>query len=230
MEVQDVVKTIEDLQTNMFAGIVLLLYYLIIYWPRIKDGLGLFSDKKYNLDRVEKNFQLLKLRIEIEQIKKNSDLEPELLEQLEQEMRDRLEKKKSASFTGAQKFLGIPLIIFMTLLTFMELQAIEPETLNTEIDILSGAVFSIIIIIIGFWGIPVLKKQKKGWLRKTSFIAYWTFAFYIISYFLIFIFATNVLDIEQLTESTTGIIFLSSLGCSLLLGFFGRLPFMLHNK
>ncbi|MCU7954172.1 MAG: hypothetical protein KZQ64_12400 [gamma proteobacterium symbiont of Bathyaustriella thionipta] len=112
----------------------------------------------------------------------------------------------------------------------MELQAIEPETVNTEIDILSGAVFSITIIIIGFWGIPVLKKQKKGWLRKSSFIAYWTFAFYIISYFLVFIFVKSVFDIEQLTDSMLGILFLSSLGCSLILGLLGRLPFMHHNE
>ncbi|MCU7940954.1 MAG: hypothetical protein KZQ74_01535 [gamma proteobacterium symbiont of Bathyaustriella thionipta] len=108
MEVQDVVKTIEDLQTNMFAGSVLLLYYLVVYWQRIKDGLGLFSDKKYNLDRVEKNFQLLKLRIEIEQIKKDSGLDSELLEQLEQEMQARLEKKKVRPLPAHKNFWLFP--------------------------------------------------------------------------------------------------------------------------
>ncbi len=226
MEVQEVVKAVENLQANVSAGIVVILYYLIVYWPRIKDGLGLSRSRKYDLDRVEKNYLLLKLRIEIEKIKKDSGLDSELLEKLELEMQSRLEEKKGTPFTNLQKFVAIPLVILVILQSFLEIHAIDKGSANTVTSILSGAVFIITTVIVGFWGIPVLKKQQKGWLRKAGFIAFWTFGFYIIVYVLIFVYASLVLDVEQLADATLGLIFLSSLVCSLILGMMGRLPFM----
>ena len=226
MNIQEVLKTVENFQGNVSAGIVVALYYLIVYWPRIKDGLGLSRSQKYDLDRMEKNYQLLKLRIEIEQIKKNSSLDSKLLERLEYEMQASLEEKKGKPFTTAQKFIAIPLIIIVIILGFIELQEINQESSNTSIDVLSGGVFVITTIIVGFWGIPILQACQKGWLRKTGFIIFWTFGFYIISYFLIFVFAKTILEIKELAGSTLRLIFLSSIVCSLIIGMMGRLPFM----
>ena len=230
MDAQEVVNVVEDLQTNASAGIVVIIYYLIVYWQRIKDGLGLSRENKNDLNRVEKSYQLLKLRIEIEKIKKDSGLDSTLLEQLEQEMQASLEDKKVKPFTDVQKFVAIPLIILVVIQSGFELQAIDQNSGNTGFDILSGTVFVITTIIVGFWGIPILQNQKKGWLKKTSFIAFWTFGFYILSYFSIFIFSSNVLEIEELAGTTLGLILLFSFLCSLFLGIFEKLPFMLTKR
>ncbi len=229
MEVQEIVKTVENLQANVSAGIVVVLYYLVVYWPRIKDGLGLSRRRQVDLDRVEKNFQLLKLRIEIEKIKQDSGLDSEVLERLEKEMQDRLEVKKGKPFTNAQKFVAIPLVILIILQCFLELQALDQNATNSATDILVGTVFIITIVIIGFWGIPVLQRQRAGWLRKTGFIVFWAFGFYIIAYFLIFITVKLTWDIEQLTDALLGMIFLTALVVSIVLGLMNRLPLM-HSK
>jgi hypothetical protein len=86
MDAQEVVQVVENLQKNVLVGILVLIYYLIVYWQRIKDGLGLSHDKRNNLDRIVKSYQLLKLRLEIEKIKKDSGLDRALLERLELEL------------------------------------------------------------------------------------------------------------------------------------------------
>lgn len=230
MDAQEVIKVVEDLQTNAAAGIVVLIYYLIVYWQRIKDGLGLSRNNKKDLDKLERSYQLLKLRIEIEKIKKDSDLDSTLLEQFERETQASLEDKKAKPFTNVQKFLAIPLIILVVIQSGYELQAIDQTSGDTGFDILSGTVFVITMIIVGFWGIPILKNQKEGWLKKTGFIAFWTFGFYILSYILIFVFSSNVLEIEELTDTTIGLILLFSFLGSLFLGFLGKLPFMITER
>jgi|GEM_PF-2058018 len=226
MEVQEIIKTVENLQANVSTGIIVIFYYLVVYWPRIKDGLGLTRNRKVDLDRVEKNFQLLKLRIEIEKLKKDSGLDSELLERLEQEMQSRLGRQKDKPFTNAQKFVAIPLIILVILQSLLELQALTPASPNSATDILTGTVFILTVIIVGFWGIPVLQKLQSRGLRKTGFIMFWTFGFYIPAYFLIFIFVKLNSGTEQLSGSTLGAIFLSALAASVILGIMGRLPFM----
>lgn len=226
MEVQEIIKTVENLQANVSTGIIVIFYYLVVYWPRIKDGLGLTRNRKVDLDRVEKNFQLLKLRIEIEKLKKDSGLDSELLERLEQEMQSRLGRQKDKPFTNAQKFVAIPLIILVILQSLLELQALTPASPNSATDILAGTVFILTVIIVGFWGIPVLQKLQSRGLRKTGFIMFWTFGFYIPAYFLIFIFVKLSSGTEQLPGSTLGAIFLSALAASVILGIIGRLPFM----
>jgi hypothetical protein len=89
--------------------------------------LGLSRKKEIDLERIEKNYQLFKLRIEIEQIKKKSGLDNQLLEQLEHEMLSRLKESKQKSFTPAQKFIAIPIVIFVILLSFIELQGVDEE-------------------------------------------------------------------------------------------------------
>jgi hypothetical protein len=70
MDLQETLKIVENIKSNVAAGAVVALYYLIVYWPRIKDGLGLSRKKEIDFGRIEKNHQLFKLEIEIEQIKK----------------------------------------------------------------------------------------------------------------------------------------------------------------
>ena len=229
MDAQEVVKVVEDLQTNATAGIVVLIYYLIVYWQRIKDGLGLSRNNKNDLNKLEKSYQLLKLRIEIEKIKKDSGLDSTLLEQFERETQVSLEDKKVTPFTNVQKFLAIPLIILVVVQSGFELQMIDQNS-GTFFDILSGSVFIITMIIVGFWGIPILKNQKEGWIRKTGFIAFWTFGFYILSYISIFIFSRIVLEIEVLADTTLGLIILFSFFASLVLGILGKLPLMLTKR
>ena len=226
MDIQDAFKAVESFQGNVSAGIVVALYYLIVYWPKIKDGLGLSRGRKYDLNKVEKNYQLLKLRIEIEEIKKKSNLDSDLLERLESEMQARLEGEKGKPFSSAQKFIAIPLIILVALLTAVELQEAGQAGTDSSIDILSGAIFIITITIIGFWGIPVLQSFKRGWLRKTGFICFWSFAFYIICYFSAYIAATTFWDYEELPDPVISLIFLASISCCLLLGLLGKLPLM----
>ncbi len=226
MEIQDAFKAVESFQGNVSAGIVVALYYLIVYWPKIKDGLGLSRGRKYDLNKVEKNYQLLKLRIEIEELKKRSNLDEDLLERLETEMQARLEGGKGKAFTSAQKFIAIPLIILVTILTAMEMQGAGQEGANSHIDILSGAAFTITTTIVGFWGLPILQSFKKGWIRKTGFIVFWSIAFYIIAYFAIYIFSTAILGSEEFINSVIGLIFIASTIISVILGLCGKLPCM----
>lgn len=226
MDAQELIKTIDNPQSNASAGLIVILYYLIVYWPRIKDGLGLSRNQQPNLDHIEKNYQLLKLRIELEQIKKDSGLDHQLLEKLEQEMQARLEVKKHRAFTAVQKFIAIPLMIVFFILSFLELQALNENSTSTALDILVGTVFCITIIIIGFWGIPLLQKQKSHWLRKVGFIVFWTFAFYIAGLFPLYIYANTLLDNRQFADDSVGYIFAISVISSLFLGVLNKLPFM----
>jgi len=141
-------------------------------------------------------------------------------------MQSRLGRQKDKPFTNAQKFVAIPLIILVILQSLLELQALTPASPNSATDILTGTVFILTVIIVGFWGIPVLQKLQSRGLRKTGFIMFWTFGFYIPAYFLIFIFVKLNSGTEQLSGSTLGAIFLSALAASVILGIMGRLPFM----
>jgi len=226
MDVQEALNIVENIKGDVTAGIVIALYYLIVYWQKIKDGLGLSRRKEFNFEKIEKNYQLLKLRIEIEQLKKKSGLDNNLLERLEHEMQSRLEEAKHKAFTPAQKFIAIPLIIVVIILSLTELQGVSEESANTAIDILSGALFVITTTIVGFWGIPILQTIQKSWQRKIGFIIFWSIGFYIISYFLVFIFAATVLNIQGLATFTLCVILLCSIVCSLALGIIEKLPFM----
>lgn len=226
MNIQEVTKFVENFQGNALAGTIFILYYLIVYWSKIKDGLGLSFGRKINLDQIEKNYQLLKLRIEIEQIKKSSDLDPVLLEKLELEMLERQEDKKGKAFTPVQKFIAIPLLMLTIMLVLNDLQSDNKNPNITAMDTIFGGVFVAITTIVGFWGIPVLQKTKNNFLRKTGFIIFWTFGFYWIAYALMHILVKSVSDAEGLPDSAAGYIFLLSIIISLILGFLNRLPFI----
>lgn len=226
MDVQEIIKTAEEIKGNVFVGIVIVLYYLIVYWPKIKDGLGISRNKKLDFEKIEKNYHLWKLRIEIEQLKKNSGLDIDLLERLEDEMLTRQGEFRHKSFTSAQKFFAIPLIIFIVLLTLIELQGINQASEGSIINTLSGSVFVITTIIVGFWGIPVLQSLKQSWIRKTGFVIFWAFGFYILLYFCVYIIFRVVLKLDSVDNTTLGIVLLFSIISSLILGIINRLPFM----
>lgn len=226
MDVQEIIKTVENVQGNVSTGIVVLIYYLVVYWPRIKDGLGLGGRRQLNLDKIEKNYQLLKLRIEIEQQKKASGLDAELLDTLESEMQSRLVEKKGKPFSNVQKFVAIPLIIIIFLQSFLELQALNQDSVNSAVDIVAGTIFILTVVVVGFWGIPLLQRQQGGWLRKTGFIVFWVFGFYILAYVLAFVSARIALGVEQLSDAALGALFLISFVASIVLGLFNKLPFM----
>jgi hypothetical protein len=226
MDVQEIVKTVENVQGNVTTGIVIIIYYLIVYWPRIKDGLGLGSRRQVNLDKIERNYQLLKLRIEIEQQKKASGLDDALLDELEQEMQSRLVDKKGKPFSNVQKFVAIPLVIMIFLQSFLELQALNQDSVNSAVDIVSGTIFILTVVVVGFWGIPVLQRQSSGWFRKTGFIVFWVFGFYILAYVLVFIMGRIIFQIEQLSDVVLGLLFLMAIASSIVLGIFNKLPFM----
>ncbi|SHJ04893.1 hypothetical protein SAMN02745165_01407 [Malonomonas rubra DSM 5091] len=226
MNTQDIFKAIEAFESNAIVGLIVILYYVLIYWPKIKDGLGLSRNRKYDLNRVEKNYQLLKLRIEIEELKQKSGLDSDLLEKLETEMQSRLQGERGKPFTPAQKFVAIPLVILVVLLTVLELQGLNDSAEGSALDILAGAAFVITVTVVGFWGIPLLQTFKRGWLRKTGFIIYWWLALYILSYFAAFLIATLIFGYEELPMEIISLLFLLSIAVSLVAGFFGRLPFM----
>jgi len=227
MDVQELIKTIDNLQSNASAGLIVIFYYLVVYWSRIKDGLGLTTkQRKADLDKIEQNYHLLKLRIELEKIKQDSGLDKDILEILEQEMQTRMEIKKSEPFTGLQKFVAIPIMIVFIIFGFLDFQALTEDSDSTSLDILLGELFCFTITIIGFWGIPHLQKQKSSWFKKTGFIVFWSFAFYIIGCILIYIYSNTILNDTQFADDSVGIIFLISVICSIILGIFKKLPLM----
>ena len=226
MSIQEVIKFIEGFKGDAAAGFIVVIYYLIVYWPKIRDGLGLSLGKKLDYDRVEKNYQLLKLRIEIEKIKKDSGLEPELLDKLENEMLARQEVKKGKPFTPVQKFVAIPLLILTIILVFMELYSPNPNAETTDVDTIVGGVFIAIITIVGFWGIPLLQHATNNILRKIGFIIFWTFGFYILAYMFSHIAVTAGTDATALSDTAGSYIFLVSIIASIGLGLTGRLPLM----
>ncbi len=226
MSIQEVLKFIEGFKGDAAAGFIVIIYYLIVYWPKIRDGLGLSLGKKLDYDRVEKNYQLLKLKIEIEKIKKDSGLEPELLDKLENEMLARQEIKKGKPFTPVQKFVAIPLLILTSILVLMELHSPNPDTDTTDLDTIIGGIFIAIITIVGFWGIPLLQQATNNILRKIGFIIFWMFGFYILAYMFSHIAVTAGTDATSLSDTAGGYIFLASLIASITLGLLGRLPLM----
>jgi hypothetical protein len=226
MDIQETLKVVENVQENIAAGVVVIFYYMVVYWPKIKDGLGLSLGRKFDFARTEKNYQLLKLRLEIEVLKKKSGLDSELLEKLEREMQSRQEEKRGKAFTPAQKFIAIPLLIFTGLLILMGLQEASQGTDSSATDVLVGGLFVALVTVIGFWGIPLLQQVQNKAIRKVGFIAFWVLGFYIMTYILFFIVVTNLFDVDELSDAVISSLFLFSLVSSVVLGLIGKLPFM----
>jgi hypothetical protein len=230
MSVTDVTQTFQDIQSNWLAGSLVVLYYLILYWPRLKEGFGI--GKKVNLDRLEKQYKILQLKEQ----KQKSSVDNERLKALEKETwlefesLDKTGKAKKLAFTEGQKFIAIPLLITTLLMAISAL--IEADTTELSTNILVDAFIFALLIILAFWGIPKLANAKPGTGRTAAFIVFWWFVFYI--FFYIFGFILNSLIFPSATEinvfftseSASAFYFASAFFISLILGFLNKLPKM----
>ena len=52
MSIQEIINFIEGFKGDAAVGFIVVLYYIIVYWPKIKDGLGLFLGKKLDFNRA----------------------------------------------------------------------------------------------------------------------------------------------------------------------------------
>lgn len=224
MDIQEIIKSFGH-ETNPMIALAPLLYYLVLNWSKIRDGLGFTKDNRTNLTKLEQNYNLLKLRIEIEQLKKNSGLDADILLKLEQEMDKRLNNLTNKAFTPSQKFIAIPLVFILIIVAVLDLQSPNPQ--ETPIDIMSGLVLFLLVIYLGFWGLPILQKQQEGRLKNTCFIIYWSFGFFLSSYSILYFFF-YILSDPQLVVNYIAWLFFICLSCSVLLGIFKKLP--LSNK
>ncbi len=220
MNIQELVNIFSS-ETNPLIVIALILYYVLINWGKLKDGLGLSKDNRTNLAKIEQNYNLLKLRIEIEQLKKNSGLDTDLLLTLEREMNDRLDNITHKSFSPLQKFLAIPLALLFIATAFLELQS--PAAEMDAIETILGLSLILLIIYIGFWGLPLLQKQQPGWLKNFALIVFWSIAFYVIAYVFFFI-VLQIMGSPQLLIEYQSVMFIISITCSVALSLFGKLP------
>ncbi len=156
---QELVKIFSS-ETNPLIVIALILYYVLINWGKLKDGLGLSKDNRTNLAKIEQNYNLLKLRIDIEQLKKNSGLDTDLLLTLEREMNDRLDNITQKTFSPVQKFVAIPLAFLFIATAFLELQS--PAAEMDAIETILGLSLILLIIYIGFWGLLSYKRNSRA--------------------------------------------------------------------
>ena len=225
MDAQEVTGLMQNFEQNAVAGFALILYYLAVNWSRIRDGLGIRKKQESYFEREKKHYELLKLKIEIEALKRDTGLDAEFASKLEAETREQLASKPITEYSNTQKFVAIPLMLLATLLSFMELEDLDQTPDTSAIDILSGYIFVIVIIIIGFWGLRKLKTLEAGPIRTTGYIAYWTMAFYILAY----MFATliqNLTGIPATAEVAAGWYLIIAFVVSVAGGLLGRLPGM----
>lgn len=228
MQPNEIMHVIETFGDNFIAGLAIGFYYLVVYWTRLKDGLGLTKDPTKNLSQLEKNYQLLQLQIEVEKAKQDSGLDKTVLAKLEQDFQNRIEQKQSPPFTSAQKFIAIPMILFFALVMLSELFSPESSA-QDQIDVALGFIFFAVIIFVGFWGIPLLQNKANSKLRTVGFSVFWAFGFFLISYFILYILALLLFDWE-LSETFIEQLLLVSIVVSSVMGYFHKLPFMKTAK
>jgi uncharacterized membrane protein (DUF106 family) len=235
MSVTEVMQTFNDIKSNWLAGSFIVFYYALIYWPRLKEGLSLGKKPRVNLDRVEQRYKILKLKIEIEDMKEASSIPEERLLALEKEVlleaRTDKEKLKKKGFNTVQKFVAIPLIIFTFLIAIPELM--QGENPEAVVDTLLGGVLVVGLIVVAFWGIPKLIKSPPNAMRTTGFILFWSITFFVALYFLSSIIDSVILsavmsqEVKILSHSDNGGLYLlGSLVVAITLGVMGKLPKM----
>ena len=227
MDAQEFTALLTAFEENAFVGFGLVIYYLVVFWSKISDGFGWFKSKRALFDSEKEYYELLQLKIETEKLKKDSGLSEDLLKQFEDQYRQQIMPKKRPEFTGAQKYVAIPLVVFFTLLCFSEIIGLSKESDYSALDVLLGYVVFVVITIATFWGLPKLKNLESGPLRKAGFIFIWTFVFWI----LLAIFFEIVLSLfsRELTEDDMASLFLFSLAVCIIAGLLRRLPGMRHK-
>ncbi len=226
MSIQEILLFIESFKGNTVAGVIVILYYLIVYWPKIRDGLGLSLGKPLDYDRIEKNYQLLKLRIEIEKLKKESGLNESTLSTLEAEMLSRQEIKKGKAFTQTQKFVAVPLLILTVILVIMGIQSPDTNSTENTLSTISGGLLIATITVVGFWGIPHLQQANKSVLRFVAFAAFWAISFYVIAYLIFSAVEFTLTGKTTVSDALQGYTFLTTTIVSIIMGKKEKLPFM----
>lgn len=228
MNSEEVINFFQDIQENTLAGIVVIAYYLLVTWSKIRDGLGIRFSKKTAVDLLQKKHDFIKLKIDIATLKNNTNIDKEILEKIEAEADEKFPEENQAKFTTTQKYIAVPLLLLVVLVSILELTSLEPDDDATTTDTLTGAIFTAIIVVVGFWGIPHLQKIGNSLNRRLGFIVYWTLGFYIIFYITIFLIA-RAIDKPEL-ENSQAWVFLLALVVSILLGIFEMLPYMGRNS
>lgn len=230
MEPSEISTLIDTFKANAGTGLLLLLYYLLLYGRRLIEGLGLNQNKGHRATDIKNRLEVEKLKIELEQQKKECGLDAAVLERIEQETLEQLGPRTGRQFNNKQKFIAIPILLLMGLVSFSEINDIQTAGGSSEeiIDTLLGYAFISIVVIIGFWGIEHLQKLAPSGWRTAGFIGYWTFAFFIVA-----IFVASALEmligVVLTSEDYGGGYFLIATAISAVLGYFQRLPGMPQN-
>ncbi|WP_087505356.1 hypothetical protein [Neiella marina] len=224
MEPTEVTTLIDTFKSNAGAGILLLLYYLVLYGGRIIEGLGLNRNKGHRASDIKNRLEVIQLKIELEQKKRESGLSAETLAAIEAETLEQLGPKDGRQFTNQQKFIAIPLLILLAIVTVSELRDAQ-ATGEDPFDSLIGSAFFAMVIVVGFWGIEHLQKVKSRRARAFGFIAFWTFGFFVIGAFIGAI-MEEVTGVLLTSEDYGGIYLLVAFAVSLGFGLANRLPGM----
>ncbi|MBD1388987.1 hypothetical protein IC617_06055 [Neiella sp. HB171785] len=224
MEPSEVTTLIDTFKSNAGAGILLLLYYLVLYGGRLIEGLGLNRNKGNRAGDIKTRLEVMQLKIELEQKKRESGLSAETLAAIEAETLEQLGPKSGHQFNNKQKFIAIPLLLLLVIMAVSEIRDTQTNG-EDPFDTIIGFVFFAIVIVVGFWGIEHLQKVKSRRARAAGFIAYWTFGLFIA---LAVVAAILEMAFGWLltSEDYGGIYLLLAFVISLILGLMKRLPGM----
>ena len=217
MDFQEFYTLFQSADSSPFAVIPVILYFLIMNWAKLKSGLGFDTNKSNNLNLVEKNYHLLKLKVEIEQSRIESKISDARFKELENEMLQRLKNTESSPFTGPQKYIAIPLVLVIFSYEFLA------STEYSRVD-LWGYIIFLVIIYSAFWALPVLRLQKNSLVKKLGFITFWS----IILYLCMALLLTEFIDIFNVNadiEEYYLLLYTIALLITTLLGFNNILPF-----
>ncbi|MBW8189656.1 hypothetical protein K0504_01295 [Neiella marina] len=227
MEVAEINSLIDTFKANAGSGLLLLFYYLLLYGRRLIEGLGLNQSKGHRAVDIKTRLEVEKLKIELAQQKRESGLDDALLKQIEAETLAQLGPKSTHQFNNKQKFVAIPFMLLMGLVTFSEINDIQTAGGSSEdiFDTVFGYVFICIVVVIGFWGIEHLQKRPPSKARTAGFVAYWTFAIFIIAAFIASAIEMAI-GVILISDDYVGIYFLIGLVSSLILGALKKLPGM----
>ncbi len=225
MDASDITTIFQNLEENAVAGFAVIAYYLLVSWTRIRDGLGLQRSKASDFDKEKQHIELLTAKIELETLKQQSPLDEETIASLEKETRQQLSPQMASTFTTPQKFIAIPLMIVVTLMSLLALNDLDPQSDITAIDILADYFFLLLMIIMGFWGIAHIRHIQSQKLKTSAYIVFWFLLLYIGLYFLGHTLA-NITQLPLNSDQAISSYVIIALISSIILGLCKKLPGM----
>lgn len=95
-------------------------------------------------------------------------------------------------------------------------------------DTLLRLMLFVIVIVVGFWGVPILQNKAGSKLRTIGFAIFWGFGLYLIGGGTIYVLYLELFA-EELSDDFMGNLFLASIIISSILAYFQKLPFMKAN-